>query len=531
MLYFFAGRARVMWLALAGILVFAGPVFAHPHIWVENAATVVFDAGGRVSQIRHIWTFDAAFSAWTTQGLDVNNDGIISPAEMQELADQNVDGLAAFAFYTFAGEGETNLDFLPDSVPRMHMDNGRVVLEFSLGVTEPYAIRSALEIEVTDPDYYVSFEFPALDSTRLENAPAGCRVESHAPKPLDDATAKKLAAIGPEQVELPPDLKLAVRDQTNIAIVRCPPDVAAASPATALEAAQSLGRVNSAPFGGPPPEGSLPMPRGGFLGWVNAEQKVFYRTLTGALGSLKSDGGAVIVLGVMSFLYGIFHAAGPGHGKVVISSYVLAGERNLRRGIVLSFLAALMQSMSAIVFVLVAVAVLNLTSMAMSGAAASIEIWSYALILGLGVWLLTRKLFGFGGHAHDGDDHKHRPAGSVDGHVRVVAPRPGGNWREELGLVVAVGLRPCSGALIVLVFALSQGVVLAGVGAVLLMGLGTALTVSTLASLAVGAKTLALTIGQKTGGDGAARLVRSLEVLGALMLIVFGAVMLAANLM
>src|SRR4029079_11241159 len=89
------------------------------------------------------------------------------------------------------------------------------------------------------------------------------------------------------------------------------------------------------------------------------------------------------------------------------------------------------------------------------------------------------------GHSH-GDDHDH---GDDDGHVHIVTPAQlRGGWREQLGVVLSVGIRPCSGALIVLAFALSQGLLLAGIVAVLLMGLGTAITTGTLAALAVGFK-------------------------------------------
>ena len=85
---------------------------------------------------------------------------------------------------------------------------------------------------------------------------------------------------------------------------------------------------------------------------------------------------------------------------------------------------------------------------------------------------------------------------TITAHAHVVMPgQTGGGWREQLGVVLAVGLRPCSGALIVLAFALSQGLLAAGIVAVLLMGLGTAITTGSLAALAVGAKGLARTTG------------------------------------
>ncbi len=104
-----------------------------------------------------------------------------------------------------------------------------------------------------------------------------------------------------------------------------------------------------------------------------------------------------------------------------------------------------------------------------------------------------------------------------------------GNWREQLGVVLAVGLRPCSGALVVLVFALSQGVLPAGIASVLLMGLGTAIPVPTLATLAVTAKGLAGRIG---GADSAlaGAIVWWAELAGAICVLGFGVLLLVASL-
>ena len=103
-----------------------------------------------------------------------------------------------------------------------------------------------------------------------------------------------------------------------------------------------------------------------------------------------------------------------------------------------------------------------------------------------------------------------------------------GDWREQLAVVLAVGLRPCSGALIVLVFALSQGLLVAGIAAVFLMGLGTAITVAALASLAVGAKGLA---GRLAGVDSplTATILWWLELLAAIAVFAFGVILLLAS--
>ncbi|HZY68715.1 MAG TPA: hypothetical protein VFE52_09015, partial [Devosia sp.] len=130
------------------------------------------------------------------------------------------------------------------------------------------------------------------------------------------------------------------------------------------------------------------------------------------------------------------------------------------------------------------------------------------------------------GHNHADDDHDHH---HDHGHAHIVTPAQAtGGWREQLGVVLGVGLRPCSGALIVLAFALSQGLLAAGIVAVLLMGLGTAITTGTLAALAVGAKGLARKVAQ-ADNDTTGAVVWWLEFLGAAAVLVFGLVLLVAS--
>ena len=101
------------------------------------------------------------------------------------------------------------------------------------------------------------------------------------------------------------------------------------------------------PFGAPraAPDAQV----GGIVGWLLAKQSEFYREMSSTIRAAKSDGSAVWTLLAISFAYGIFHAAGPGHGKAVISSYLVANEETARRGIALSFASALMQALVAVV--------------------------------------------------------------------------------------------------------------------------------------------------------------------------------------
>src|ERR1700739_3758128 len=105
------------------------------------------------------------------------------------------------------------------------------------------------------------------------------------------------------------------------------------------------------PFGGPP--AAPDAQGGGIVGWLLTKQSEFYRQMSSTIRAAKADGSAVWTLLAISFAYGIFHAAGPGHGKTVISSYLVANEETARRGIVLSFVSALLQALVAVALVAV----------------------------------------------------------------------------------------------------------------------------------------------------------------------------------
>src|SRR5437868_7145377 len=147
------------------------------------------------------------------------------------------------------------------------------------------------------------------------------------------------------------------------------------------------------PFGGPRPPAEPQV--GGIVGWILAKQSEFYREMSATIRAAKSDGSAVWTLLAISFAYGVFHAAGPGHGKAVISSYLVANEETARRGIVLSFVSALLQSLVAVLIVGIGAWLLNVTAKTMCGAERVIEIASYALIAAFGARLVCTKGGGF----------------------------------------------------------------------------------------------------------------------------------------
>lgn len=276
------------------------------------------------------------------------------------------------------------------------------------------------------------------------------------------------------------------------------------------------------PFGTALPRESLPSTTGiGAL--LIAWQSAFYRELTAALKAIRDSGAALPALLWLSFAYGVFHAAGPGHGKAVISGYIIADNRSLRRGLALSFAAAILQALVAIALVAVLTLVLRATAATMSATTAIIEQGSFVLVALVGLYVLWRKsgaLVSLAGAATQHDptcDHVHLPG--ADEIARLTS------WREMAGIVLAAGLRPCAGALIVLVFANAQGLFWAGVAAAFAMALGTALTTGALAAIAVFFKFTAL----RFAGGGSlrgARIIAVLEVLAAAFVAVLGAALL-----
>src|SRR5204863_4390103 len=125
------------------------------------------------------------------------------------------------------------------------------------------------------------------------------------------------------------------------------------------------------------------------------KQSEFYRQISSAIRADKTDGSAVWTLIGISFAYGIFHAAGPGHGKAVISSYLIANEETARRGIVLSFASAMLQALVAILLVGIGRLIFDAAAATMCSAERAVEIASYALIALLGARLVWTKGRGF----------------------------------------------------------------------------------------------------------------------------------------
>jgi ABC-type uncharacterized transport system substrate-binding protein len=171
----------------------AGTASAHPHVFVDSVSEVVYDAQGRVTGVQQHWTFDEAFSAYATQGLDQNGDGVYSRQELAPLAQTNVENLKDFGYFTFARLGGKELLFRDPVNYYLDYKNNQLTLNFFLPLSSPQMQgKKALAVQIYDPTYYVAFTM-ATGAASTVGSPQGCAVNLVLPKPPSDA--QKTAAL------------------------------------------------------------------------------------------------------------------------------------------------------------------------------------------------------------------------------------------------------------------------------------------------------------------------------------------------
>lgn len=241
-------------------------------------------------------------------------------------------------------------------------------------------------------------------------------------------------------------------------------------------------------------------------------QKVMHQQMSTLLEAVhERPHQAGLSLLTFSLVYGILHAVGPGHGKVVITTYLATHPAYLKNSLKLTLASSLLQGMMAIILVSITLGVLQLSSRALHASSFWMEKASFMLVAILGLWLSGRALrrlwVAFTHARHTGMPTIQRMSVlTSDAHPLPLAPtfaltdngvcgcghrhlpsqeelRRGDGWRTRLAIVCAMGLRPCSGAILVLLFAKVIGVFAWGVAAALAMALGTAITLSVLALL------------------------------------------------
>ena len=237
-------------------------------------------------------------------------------------------------------------------------------------------------------------------------------------------------------------------------------------------------------------------------------QRELNQQMSGLLKAVAENptkaGGSLLAF---SFIYGVLHALGPGHGKIVITTWLATHPSKLKSSIALTLASSLLQGGVAIALVVVVLSLLQLPARQLHLSSFWLEKGSYALVGVLGLILCWRalkklrvllqkpKFKAFTPHhihnEHCGCGHQHLPT--------QAQLQSGDDWRARLMIVLSMGMRPCSGAIMVLLFSKVIGVFGWGMLSALAMAAGTSLTISSLALLVHSFRQLAV----KLSGDSA----------------------------
>jgi len=277
-------------------------------------------------------------------------------------------------------------------------------------------------------------------------------------------------------------------------------------------------------------------------------QRQFHRKLADALEAVRNEGAATAAwtLILTSFLYGVFHAAGPGHGKAILTTYLATQRERMLRGILLSAAAAGVQGLVAILLVFGLTMVAGWAARDTQSAVRWAEQFSFALVALLGGYLLYNAARGLWrslapaghhhhdhGHAHHAHDHHGHDHHDHDhcGHAHMPTPDQMENARDiraMAGVVLSIGIRPCSGAVLVLAVANVFGIAWAGIAAVAAMSFGTALAVATLALVVLSARRAVATL-IRTEGKAIAVAGQAFAVAGGGLILVLGVTLLMGS--
>lgn len=166
---------------VTALLLAATPAAAHPHVTVVARADLVLDSAGKISTIRHRWTFDEAYSAYAVTGMKPGADGRIAAKDLEDLSKLNVESLSEFGFFTVLKAGRTTVKF-KEPPPGYHLDHDgkALTLHFDLPLETPVAPASGMSLKIDDETFFVAFSLAEKDPIGIVGATA-CRIDLKRP--------------------------------------------------------------------------------------------------------------------------------------------------------------------------------------------------------------------------------------------------------------------------------------------------------------------------------------------------------------
>jgi ABC-type uncharacterized transport system substrate-binding protein len=184
--------------ALTALALGVGVAAAHPHVYVVVKSEIVYDAEGRMTGVRHAWTFDDMFSTYATQGLESKQKGVFTREELAPLAEVNVTSMKEFDFFTQGKLNGQKIEFADPKDYWLDFTNQELTLHFTLPVKAPARVQD-LSFDIYDPVYFVSFELAEKDPVTLVAAPETCKLA--VAKPKDTGGARTLSESAVSQMD------------------------------------------------------------------------------------------------------------------------------------------------------------------------------------------------------------------------------------------------------------------------------------------------------------------------------------------
>ena len=439
---------RTLLLALLLLPVLAGSGRAHPHVYVDASLTFEIHGTG-LAAMRENWIFDDIFTQAILADVGLEPAALGTPAGQAAIKAGAFDYLANFNYFTFLENHGQRIPVTDINAFHASLREGRLVYDFTVPINLPVADLDNFRAAVFDKEYYTDILL-LKDAIRFEVD--GPFQVSHTVRPAKDHTYWQF--IVPEAVHL---------------TVSAPGTLPAANPALETVESPSL------------------LERG--MGMVRTLQKELTLQLNRFGLDIRGNplGSALWLFLGFSFLYGIVHAVGPGHGKAVVCSYFLSNPGSFFSGALMGNAITFVHMGSAAAAVAVAYLVLSSGLGGVAETSLAVQPASYALVALVGLFLLAKTIRDLA-----------RGGLLADPSCNCASSRPQTeNIRQILLVAFVTGLVPCPGAAVILAFALGQQILWAGILAILAMAAGMGVTTTLFAWAAVAARSATLHLSSK----------------------------------
>ena len=456
--------------------------FSHPHVFSENSLTIIFDEEG-MAGLKSKWVFDEYYSNMIIEDYDLDFNGEFDSKETASLETKEFNPLLNKNYFTHISINNKPFEIKTVEKFKAKLSGGILVTYEFYIPCKIKASTASQEIHFSqhDPEYYIKFDFASNQPVKMEGDSLfdiEYRIEENQKESFYFGSVHPVELI----------LQFAVKGTQS------PKEYIKENQPTSDRSFSLLGTISY---------------------WQkNLKDKMAELTRESKeTGSLKP----LMLLIIIAFVYGVIHAAGPGHGKVVTSSCLISRGWKYIEAIILGNMIALVHGITGILLVVTIHYILKKSiSGSMESTSYYMQIVSYFLITLLGLFMLIRHLISFRHHKKNEEDlaNLNRRFGEKPGHPLFIA--------------LVVGMIPCPGVVMVMLFCLSMNTIGLGIILALTQALGMAVTISAVGVFVVFGKNLTLnTVRGKMKWAEIAE--HSLEFVSAILLTTIGILFLAAS--